>query len=180
MGQKFVITEQERNQIRGLYEQPVSQSGTTQNQQSIESLFTSEELEVIKYSQFYEDQFNGTKKMSTAGYFPFGFSLTIQKNSLPKIYSHWSERNRAGFILPILFDDNSKMNIMIPNGPLPTSILQLFKTKGVKAYKLGKNPEDIFNNDEDKINGFKNAASVVSKINSKNFELAKKYKDDNY
>ena len=179
MGQRFTITESERNQIRGLYEQSTPQSGTTQNQQSIESLFTSEELDVIKYSNFYEDQFNGTKKMSTAGYFPFGFSLTIQKNGLPKIYSHWGERNKAGFVLPILFDDGTKMNVLIPNAPFPTNTIQLFKTKGVKAYKLGKNPEDIFNNDEENMNGFKNAASVISKINSKNFELAKKYQNDN-
>ena len=39
MGQKFTITESEKNQIRGLYEQPVSggttpQSGTTQGYKS--------------------------------------------------------------------------------------------------------------------------------------------------
>ena len=39
--------------------------------------------------------------------------------------------------------------------------------------------QDIFNNDEENMNGFKNAASVISKINSKNFELAKKYQNDN-
>ena len=180
MGQKFTITESERNQIRGLYEQSTPQSGTKQSQQSIESLFTSEELEVIKYSDFSEDQFNGTKKMSTAGYDPFGFSLIIQKNGLLKIYSHWGERNKAGFVLPILFDDGSKMNMLIPNAPFSINTIQLFKTKGVKAYKLGKNPGYIDNLDEKRTSGFKNAASVISKINSKNFELAKKYQNDNY
>jgi hypothetical protein len=171
MGQKFIITESEKNQIRGLYEQPVS-GGT----QDISKLFTPQELENKRDFNFKKDHFNNNLTVSTL---LSGIHKEIKGNVSTYTIMFNAGRTYENKGVYLLFVDGARLNK--PNAyvsrqfgflnNLTQNELMLLKTKKIKYYKVGGRENEM---DDEESTKFINDLSCVMKINRNNFDSVQK------
>jgi hypothetical protein len=171
MGQKFTITESERNEIRDLYEQ----QSTTQKQ-DVSKLFTPQELENGSRFKFEKDHFNNNLTIYT---FLSGINKEIVGNNSTytlMLRSGGTYENRGVYLL---FTDGTRLNkpnayVGRENGflnNLTQNELVLLKTKKIKYYKVGGRQYEM--DDEESTRLIVDLSAVI-KINRNNFDLVQK------
>jgi len=171
MGQRFTITESEKNEIRGLYEQPVS--GVTQD---VTKIFSPQELESLKYTYIDIDKFNGNIQVWGNNFIVFSLESLIKNGGTPIVTISWPSNRKPTFNMPIMFDDGTKATISFINGVVNKSIIPTLRTKIIKYYRIGDKPSDVHEMEDGE--DLKNSLNAYFKINSKNATSIKTYIDE--
>lgn len=185
MGQKFIITESERERIKSLYEQQ------TKPLQDISKLFTQEEIENGHQLYMQKDKFNGQIYIQGGGWLTF--SKTIKGGSINYTFSIQAPgRGYAGMKgVFLLFEDGTKL--LKPNAYVKSTYnrgfvlegyitnltqgeINLFKTKKLQTYKVSNSQEDL--EDFYGVDLMKDA-NLISKITAQNFDSVKSLFDKN-
>lgn len=177
MGQRFILTEQEKNSIVSLYEQQVKPT----------SKFNAKDLEVFKKSNFsfkyddIDDKITVTYYSNNLDQFLF-FYKSITKNKIVyglMFHSPDEDNTYGGDNVTILFTDNTRFvreNIKIRNSGatllLTAQEALLFTNKVIKKYRIVRTTDVVEVSDAI---GFKDAVKTIYKITYNDTQFIQKH-----